>query len=125
MAVRAISSWMAPKSFAAISVVGALVLAYAGMCPKAAIRAGSGLAISILGTDWPRRIASMEVSRLPIVLMAFPDTTELWKSGREYSRKTRARHQERRKFLSDARATPPPIFGLMTNSSTVTPESST
>jgi hypothetical protein len=34
-------------------------------------------------------------------------------------------HQDRRRFLREARETPPPIFGLMTNSSTVTPESST
>ena len=34
-------------------------------------------------------------------------------------------HQDKRRFLSDAWASPPPIFGLMTNSSTVTPKSST
>jgi hypothetical protein len=34
-------------------------------------------------------------------------------------------HQDKRRFLTEARATPPPIFGLMTNSSTVTLESST
>jgi len=39
--------------------------------------------------------------------------------------KTRTRHQDRRRFLSEARAAPPPIFGLMTNSRTVTLESVT
>jgi hypothetical protein len=39
-------------------------------------------------------------------------------------RRTRNRHDKRR-FFSDARATPPSIFGLMTNSSTVTFERST
>lgn len=34
-------------------------------------------------------------------------------------------HQDRRRFLREARETPPPMFGLITNSSTVTPESST
>ena len=33
--------------------------------------------------------------------------------------------QDRRRFLREARASPPPIFGLITNSSTVTPERST
>src|SRR6516225_7396245 len=33
--------------------------------------------------------------------------------------------QDRRRFLREARASPLPIFGLITNSSTVTPERST
>ena len=37
----------------------------------------------------------------------------------------RALPQDKRRFLTEARATPQPIFGLMTNSSTVTLESST
>jgi hypothetical protein len=35
------------------------------------------------------------------------------------------RSSSKRRFFSDARASPPPIFGLMTNSRTVTFESST
>jgi hypothetical protein len=43
----------------------------------------------------------------------------------EMDGKSLARSQDKRKLLSEARAAPPPIFGTMINSSTVTFESST
>ena len=50
-----------------------------------------------------------------------------WQAPRrcKFYDKVRALHQDKRRFLTEARATPPPIFGLMSNSSTVTLESST
>jgi hypothetical protein len=64
-------------------------------------------------------IPSAHVRQIDTVCPSLPPNLGFRFLLRTYGPNTYDCH-DKRKFFSDARATPPPIFGLMTNSSTVT-----
>jgi hypothetical protein len=69
-----------------------------------------------------RRRSRVRVSSLPPHYVGPPS---FFLVRKPYRSRTGHDCQDKRRFFSEARATPPPIFGLMTNSSTVTFERST